>query len=156
MYVNSPYGITIAHNGNLVNAEQQARQLYNDDLRHVNTSSDSEVLLNVLAHELQKLGKRQLKIEEGLYLDVHQVFKAVREVHYRVSGGYAVIGMINGYGMFAFRDPHGIRPLIFGKCEHEDGQTEWAVASESVALDALGFEIVRDVEPGECLSLIHI
>ncbi len=153
LYVNSPYGITIAHNGNLVNAEQQARQLYNDDLRHVNTSSDSEVLLNVLAHELQKLGKRQLKIEDGLYLDVHQVFKAVREVHYRVSGGYAVVGMINGYGLFAFRDPNGIRPLVFGKCEHEDGNTEWAVASESVALDTLGFEVVRDVAPGECIFI---
>ena len=153
LYVNSPYGITIAHNGNLVNAEQQARQLYNDDLRHVNTSSDSEVLLNVLAHELQKLGKRRLKIEDGLYLDVHQVFKAVREVHYRVSGGYAVIGMINGYGMFAFRDPHGIRPLVYGKREHEDGHTEWAITSESVALDTLGFEVIRDVAPGECVFI---
>lgn len=151
LYVNSPYGITIAHNGNLVNAENQARQLYLDDLRHVNTSSDSEVLLNVFAHELQKLGKRQLKIDDELYLDVHQVFKAVREVHYRVSGGYSVVGMINGYGMFAFRDPYGIRPLVYGKLEHEDGRIEWAVASESVVLDTLGFECMGDVEPGECL-----
>ncbi len=153
LYVNSPYGITIAHNGNLVNSEHQARQLYLDDLRHVNTSSDSEVLLNVLAHELQKLGKRHLMIEDGLYLDVHQVFKAVRETHYRVSGGYSVVGMINGYGMFAFRDPFGIRPLVYGKLEHDDGRCEWAVASESVVLDTLGFEIVDDVAPGECIFI---
>ncbi len=151
LYVNSPYGLTLAHNGNLVNAEEQAHQLYLDDLRHVNTTSDSEVLLNVLAHELQKVGKRQLKIEEGLFLDVHHVFHAVRELHYRVSGGYAVVGMITGYGMFAFRDRHGIRPLIYGKREDENGHTEWAFASESVALDALGFEVIRDVAPGECI-----
>ena len=150
LYVNSPYGITLAHNGNLVNAEEQAYKLYQDDLRHVNTSSDSEVLLNVLAHELQKLGKRQVLIEGETYFDVSQVFHAVREAHYRISGGYSVVGMIAGMGMFAFRDQHGIRPLIYGKRESETG-TEWCVASESVALDTLGFEIVRDVEPGECL-----
>lgn len=153
LYVNSPYGITIAHNGNLVNSKQQARQLYLDDLRHVNTTSDSEVLLNVIAHELQKLGKRKLKIEDELYLDVDQVFKAVREVHYRLSGGYSVVGMINGYGLFAFRDPFGIRPLVYGKSVDENGVTEWAVASESVALDTLGFEDVQDVAPGECIFI---
>ena len=150
LYVNSPYGITLAHNGNLVNAEEQAYKLYRDDLRHVNTSLDSEVLLNVLAHELQKLGKRQVRIEGESYFDVSQVFHAVREVHYRISGGYSIVGMISGMGMFAFRDRYGIRPLIYGKRESETG-TEWCVASESVALDTLGFEIVRDVEPGECL-----
>jgi amidophosphoribosyltransferase len=137
----------------LVNAKQQARQLYIDDLRHVNTTSDSEVLLNVIAHELQKLGKRQLKIEDGLYLDVHQVFEAIREVHNRLSGGYSVVGMINGYGLFAFRDPFGIRPLVYGKSENENGVTEWAVASESVALDTLGFEDIKDVAPGECIFI---
>ena len=150
LYVNSPYGITLAHNGNLVNAEEQAHKLYQEDLRHINTSSDSEVLLNVLAHELQKLGKRQVHIEGETYFDVSQVFHAVREVHYRISGGYSIVGMITGMGMFAFRDPHGIRPLVYGKRETEAG-TEWCVASESVALDSLGFETVRDVEPGECL-----
>ncbi|MBT4059060.1 MAG: amidophosphoribosyltransferase [Euryarchaeota archaeon] len=153
LYVNSPYGITIAHNGNLVNAEEQARQLYLDDLRHVNTSSDSEVLLNVFAHELQKLGKENLKIGSDLYLDVQQIFKAVSEVHNRVSGGYAVVGMVNGYGLFAFRDPYGIRPLVYGVIEYEDGRKEWAVASESVALDTLGFEVVGDVAPGECIFI---
>tara|TARA_B100001013_G_C24618769_1_gene446330 strand:- start:996 stop:2555 length:1560 start_codon:yes stop_codon:yes gene_type:complete len=150
LYVNSPYGITLAHNGNLVNAEEQAHKLYRDDLRHVNTTLDSEVLLNVLAHELQKLGKRQVRIEGDTYFDVSQVFRAVREAHYRISGGYSIVGMIAGMGMFAFRDPHGIRPLIYGKRETETG-TEWCVASESVALDTLGFKIERDVEPGECL-----
>jgi len=152
LYVNSPYGLTIAHNGNLVNAEEQATQLYLDDLRHVNTASDSEVLLNVLAHELQKLGKKQLRIQNGLYLNIEQIFRAVHEVHFRVSGGYAVVGMVTGYGMFAFRDPYGIRPLVFGSRETEEG-TEWAVASESVALVTLGFEIERDVEPGECIFI---
>ncbi len=153
LYVNSPYGITLAHNGNLVNAEEQAHKLFQDDLRHVNTTSDSEVLLNVLAHELQKLGKRQVRIEGDQWFDVQQVLNAVREVHYRISGGYSIVGMIAGMGMFAFRDPHGIRPLIYGKRETETG-TEWCIASESVALDTLGFDIVRDVEPGECLFIM--
>ena len=91
-----------------------------------------------------------MHIEGETYFDVSQVFHAVREVHYRISGGYSIVGMITGMGMFAFRDPHGIRPLVYGKRETEDG-TEWCVASESVALDSLGFETVRDVEPGECL-----
>jgi len=143
-YVNSPYGITLAHNGNLTNADQLKRDLFLADLRHINTTSDSEILLNVLAHELQQLGK--------LRIDEKDIFQAVAEVHRRCRGGYAAVAMIPGYGVIAFRDPFGIRPLVFGKREIEEG-AEYMVASESVALDTLGFELVRDVLPGEAIYI---
>lgn len=143
-YVNSPYGISLAHNGNLTNAETLKRELYLQDLRHINTHSDSEVLLNVLAHELSAMQK--LRIEED------DVFEAVRGVHRRCKGAYAVVAMITGYGILAFRDPHGIRPLAFGVRETEQGP-EYVVASESVAIDALGFKMVRDVQPGEAIFI---
>jgi len=143
-YVNSPYGITLGHNGNLVNAEQLKRDVFRDDLRHVNTDSDSEILLNVFAHELMQLGK--LRIDEG------DVFQAVAGVHRRCRGGYAAVAMIVGYGIVAFRDPYGIRPVCFGYRETDEGM-DYMVASESVALDALGFELVRDLEPGEAIFI---
>ena len=142
-YVNSPFGIVLGHNGNLTNAEQLKIDLFRSDLRHVNTGSDSEVLLNVLAHELQ-MHATNSKLEPAT------IFAAVSGVHRRCRGAYAVVAMIAGYGMLAFRDPFGIRPLIFGKVETPQG-TEYMAASESVALDALGYEVVRDVAPGEAI-----
>ncbi len=144
-YVNSPFGIVLSHNGNLTNAEELKRQMFVQDLRHVNTNSDSEVLLNVLAHELQAAAK-------GVRLDDEAVFKAVAGVHRRVQGAYAVVALIAGYGMVAFRDPFGIRPLVIGRNQTEAG-TEYLIASESVALDTLGFEVVRDVAPGEAIYI---
>jgi len=143
LYVNSPYGITFVHNGNLTNQEELARDIYSTDLRHLNTSSDSEVLLNVFAHELQQ--QKQLKP------DAQTVFKALENVFKRCRGGYAVMAMIAGHGILAFRDPHGIRPLVYGQRKAKNGKMEYMFASESVALDALGFEVVRDVAPGEAL-----
>ncbi len=142
-YVNSPFGIVLGHNGNLVNTPELQRELFQDDLRHVNTSSDSEVLLNVLAHELTLSAK-------GPRLDPESIFSAVAGVHRRAKGAYAIVAMIAGYGLLAFRDPHGIRPLIIGKHESENG-VEFMVASESVALDTLGFTVMRDVAPGEAI-----
>jgi amidophosphoribosyltransferase len=144
-YVNSPFGIVLGHNGNLTNTEQLQEELFRQDLRHVNTGSDSEVLLNVLAHELNAAVKDHRLTAEA-------VFQAVSGVHRRCKGAYAVVAMIAGFGLLAFRDPNGIRPLVFGKQESEAG-TEWLVASESVALDALGFTTVRDVEPGEAVLI---
>lgn len=143
-YVNSPYGICLAHNGNLTNTHELLKSLYEADLRHINTSSDSEALLNVLAHHLQILGK--------LEPSPNDFFEAVAEVHRRCKGAYAVVALISGHGMLAFRDPNGIRPLVFGKREHE-GVTEYMVASESVALSTAGFELIRDLEPGEALMV---
>ena len=143
-YVNSPYGICLAHNGNLTNCDSLRERLFEADLRHVNTDSDSEVLLNVLAHELQKLGKLAPSAED--------IFQAVRGVYSRCKGGYATVAMIANYGMLGFRDPNGIRPLVFGKREGVNG-TEYMLASESVALDSLGFEIIRDVAPGEVVYI---
>ncbi|WP_062270069.1 amidophosphoribosyltransferase [Endozoicomonas arenosclerae] len=143
-YVNSPYGIALAHNGNLTNAESIKQELFKTDLRHINTSSDSEILLNVFAHELVQAGKLKPQPED--------FFKAVRRVHERCEGGYAVVAMINGHGIIGFRDPYGIRPLIYGKRESETG-TEYMIASESVALSASGFEVIRDVEPGEAVFI---
>jgi amidophosphoribosyltransferase len=142
-YVNSPFGIVLGHNGNLINTPELQRDLFQDDLRHVNTSSDSEVLLNVLAHELAQSAK-------GARLDPEAIFTAVAGVHRRAKGAYAIVAMIAGYGMLAFRDPHGIRPLVIGKHETENG-VEFMVASESVALDTLGFTMMRDVAPGEAI-----
>ena len=144
-YVNSPYGITLAHNGNLTNADELSSDLFRTDLRHINTNSDSEVLLNVFAHELQKLGKLNPTKDE--------IFAAVRAVHQRCRGAYGVIAMITGYGIVGFRDPNGIRPACYGVREGENGQKEYMIASESVALNAAGFTLVRDIEPGEAVYI---
>ncbi|MDZ7781830.1 MAG: amidophosphoribosyltransferase [Halioglobus sp.] len=143
-YVNSPYGIALAHNGNLTNSDQLARELFEDDLRHLNTDSDSEVLLNVFAHELQTLGKLNPQPDD--------IFTAVEAVHRRCRGGYAVVGLLVNHGVLGFRDPNGIRPLVIGTRER-DGQTEYMIASESVALDVLGFTLVDDVAPGEAIFI---
>lgn len=140
LYVNSPYGIALAHNGNLVNTDTLRKEMFEDDRRHINTDSDSEFLLNVLAHELQ--------IQERMALSSDNLFKAVAGVHQRCVGGYAVVALVLGYGLLAFRDPHGIRPLVLGERDTPDGK-EYAVASESVAFDILGFRLLRDVAPGE-------
>ncbi|MDK2796732.1 MAG: amidophosphoribosyltransferase [Tepidiphilus sp.] len=142
-YVNSPFGLLLAHNGNLTNGEALKREIFETDLRHINTNSDSEILLNVFAHELAAASK-------GARPDDEAVFAAVRGVHRRCRGAYAVVVMIAGYGLLAFRDPYGIRPLVFGRNDTSFG-TEWLVASESVALDTLGFRLVRDVAPGEAI-----
>jgi amidophosphoribosyltransferase len=143
-YVNSPYGIAFAHNGNLVNTDALRREMFQGDRRHINTESDSEVLLNVLAHELQ--------IQDRMALTPDHIFKAVAGLHVRASGGYACIALILGYGLVAFRDPHGIRPLVLGE-RLVGGVHEYAVASESVALDILGFTRIRDVAPGEAVIM---
>jgi amidophosphoribosyltransferase len=144
-YVNSPFGIVLGHNGNLTNTEQLKNDLFRQDLRHVNTNSDSEVLLNVLAHELQESAT-------NYKLDPATIFAAVSGVYRRCRGAYAVVAMIAGYGLLAFRDAHGIRPLVFGRAETEQG-AEYMVASESVALDSLNFQVVRDVAPGEAIFI---
>ncbi len=143
-YVNSPYGITLAHNGNLTNADELKEQLFAEDQRHLNTSSDSEVLLNVFAHELSNVGKLRLTADD--------VFNGVQGVYRRCQGGYAVVAMIAGFGVLAFRDPHGIRPVCFGKRETIKGP-EYMIASESVALDTQGFELIRDIHPGEAVFI---
>jgi amidophosphoribosyltransferase len=144
LYVNSPYGIALAHNGNLINTEALRREVFEDDRRHINTDSDSEVLLNVLAHELQ--------IQDRRALTPDHIFKAVAGAHARCVGGYAVVSMLLDYGVLAFRDPHGIRPLVLGERDTATGK-EYAVASESVALDILGFRLLRDVAPGEAVLM---
>ncbi|HET6782414.1 MAG TPA: amidophosphoribosyltransferase, partial [Pseudoxanthomonas sp.] len=141
-YVNSPYGIALAHNGNLINTDALRQDVFAEDRRNINTDSDSEVLLNVFAHELDR--QRTLSPETAI--------RAVAGVHRRVKGGYAVVSVVLGLGLVAFRDPHGIRPLVLGKREHNEG-TEYIVASESAALDILGFQRVRDVQPGEAIVI---
>jgi amidophosphoribosyltransferase len=143
-YVNSPYGIALAHNGNLVNTDALRREMYEDDRRHINTDSDSEILLNIFAHELQ--------IQERHALTPDHIFKAVAGVHGRARGGYAIVSLLLGYGIVAFRDPYGIRPLVLGERDTPAGK-EYAVASESVALDILGFSRMRDIAPGEAVLL---
>lgn len=143
-YVNSPYGIALSHNGNLTNAKELSEELFRADLRHLNTDSDSEVLLNIFAHELQQIGK--------IVPSADDVFSAIEGVHRRCRGGYAVTALIANYGVVAFRDPLGIRPLVFGVRETREGN-EYMVASESVALDVLGFRLVRDVAPGEAVYI---
>jgi amidophosphoribosyltransferase len=143
-YVNSPYGISLAHNGNLTNSGKLRQEVFQEDLRQINTDSDSEVLLNVFAHELQLQGKLKMEVDD--------VFRAVAGVHKRCRGAYAAVAMITGYGVVAFRDPYGIRPLVFGRQETPQG-TNYMMASESVALDALGYELVRDVAPGEAVFI---
>lgn len=144
-YVNAPFGIMLSHNGNLTNWRELRESLYRVDRRHINTNSDSEVLLNVLAHELQSSAN-------GVSLDDDAIFRAVAALHKRVRGAYAVVAQISGYGLLAFRDPNGIRPLCIGRTETDEG-VEWMVASESVALEGSGFAFVRDVEPGEAVFI---
>lgn len=145
-FVNSPYGIGIAHNGNLTNIEELQAELFAADLRHINTNSDSEILLNVFAHELHKQDVHPLTPDV--------VFRAIERVHERVSGAYAVVILIVGFGLVAFRDPHGIRPLTFGSSTiTADGQQEFMVASESVAFDVQGLQRERDVNPGEAICI---
>ncbi len=144
-YVNAPFGITLAHNGNLTNWEQLKDEMYRIDRRHINTESDSEVLLNVLAHELQMA-------TAGYSLDPAAVFKAVAGLHKRVRGSYAVVSQIAGYGVLAFRDPYGIRPLVIGRAPTDRG-FDYLVASESVVLEGQGFELLRDVAPGEAVFI---
>lgn len=143
-YVNSPYGIVFGHNGNLVNAETLKAELFEQELRHINTQSDSEVLLNVFASALQK--RQNVKMRE------QDVFAAVSVVHKRCKGAYAAVGAIPGYGIVGFRDPFGIRPLILGMRDGQGGK-EYLLASESVALDAMGFAKIRDIEPGEAIYI---
>jgi amidophosphoribosyltransferase len=143
-YVNSPYGICLAHNGNLTNFDELADLLTRQDRRHLATNSDSEVLLNVFAHELQ------VRVNGSPTPD--NVFDAIEAVHARCRGGYAVVALIIGFGIVAFRDPNGIRPLVLGE-RKRDGRNDYMVASESVALDALRFERLRDVRPGECIYI---
>jgi len=147
-YVNAPYGIVLVHNGNLTNTRELTRELFDVDRRHLNTSSDTELLVNVLAHELQA----QVR---GTDLDPAQVFDAVERVHQRVEGSYATIAMIAGHGLLAFRDPFGIRPLILGHrfAESAPERSEWIVASESLVLESGGYDIVRDVAPGEAVFI---
>ena len=145
-YVNSPYGIALAHNGNLTNAGDLKHDLFVQDRRHINTNSDSEILLNIFAHELQET------VSPDLDITANNIFDAIENVHKRCKGAYAVVAMITGRGIVAFRDPHGIRPVAFGKRETEKG-IEHIVASESVAIESLGFEMVRDIAPGEAVFI---
>ena len=144
-YVNAPFGITLAHNGNLTNAEQLKVEMFKNDRRHINTDSDTEVLLNVFTHELQQA-------TTGYSLDPAALFKAVAMVHKRVRGSYAVVAQIAGYGLIGFRDPYGIRPMCIGFNETDKG-SEYVMASESVALEGLGFRFLRDVMPGEAIFI---
>jgi amidophosphoribosyltransferase len=145
-YVNSPYGIVFAHNGNLTNVADIVQSLFETDMRHLNTSSDSEVMLNVFAHAMARRGA--VKPNE------FDIFAAVEEVHRRCKGGYAVVAMIAGVGMVAFRDLNGIRPLVFGT-RQEGGKTEYMIASESVALQVSGFKLEHDLAPGEVIFIDH-
>lgn len=143
-FVNSPYGICLAHNGNLTNATELAEVLVREDLRHLNTSSDSEVLLNVFASELSRPGTPRVSAAD--------IFTALTAVYRRARGGFAVVAMIVGHGLVGFRDPHGIRPLVIGRREIASG-SEYMLASESVAIDQLGFTFLRDVAPGEAVFI---
>jgi amidophosphoribosyltransferase len=143
-YVNSPYGICLAHNGNLTNARELAEVIEREDRRHLNTSSDSEVLLNVLASELQRFGTPRASASD--------IFAAVSAVYRRIRGGYAVVAMVLGHGVLGFRDPNGIRPLVIGTRDTPRGR-EYMLASESVALDQAGYELMRDIGPGEAVYI---
>ena len=144
MYVNSPFGICMAHNGNLINADDLNEELFRSDRRHINTSSDSEVLLNVFAHELQAVAGLRLKSED--------VFNAVERVHARAVGAYSALALIAGYGLVGFRDPNAIRPLIVGYREGADGP-DYIMASESVVLDVLGYQEMASIKPGEAIYI---
>lgn len=143
-YVNSPWGLALAHNGNLTNAVSLRNTLINSR-RHINTTSDSEVLLNIFAAELDKVAGNKLAADD--------IFNAVTEVHQKVSGAYGVVSLVIGHGLVAFRDPNGIRPLVLGSRQTEEGDMEYIVASESVGLDTIGFKVIRDVEPGEAIYI---
>ena len=145
LYVNSPYGIVLGHNGNLTNADRLKEDIFKQDLRHINTNSDSEVLLNVLAHSIEQATQKNV-LTSGI------IFDAVTTVFKRCQGAYAVVSMVANFGLVAFRDSNGIRPLVIGINETQDGP-EYMVASESVALDVLGFKLLRDVEPGEAIFI---
>ena len=145
MYVNSPYGISIVHNGNLVNTDSLCEELAQTDRRHLNTNSDSEVILNIFAHELQQIGGVQPSKEE--------IFEAVTRMQSRLSGAYSIIIMINNVGLVAVRDPHGIRPLIIGKRDEDLMGAEYMIASESAAIDALDFKIIDDIAAGETIFI---
>ncbi len=142
LYVNTPYGICLAHNGNLTNAAELKEELFLTDRRHLNTDSDSEILLNVFAHELLKQGKLRLTTDD--------IFEAISMVHQRCHGAYAAVAQISGYGIVGFRDPYGIRPAVYGKRETPEG-VDYIIASESVALDALGFDLIGDIKSGEAV-----
>lgn len=145
-YVNSPFGIALAHNGNLTNTDSLAREMFQSDQRHLNTDSDSELLLNIFAHELHKICE--------LVLQPEHIFKAISALHRRCQGAYAVTAMIAGYGIVGFRDPHGIRPVVYGKKANAEG-FDYMIASESVALDVLGFELIGDIQPGETVYITN-
>jgi amidophosphoribosyltransferase len=143
-YVNAPFGIVLAHNGNLTNAATLRDEMFYRDRRHINTSSDTEVLLNVLADEIQHS-------TEGIALDANSAFTALEKVYSRLQGSFAVVSMIAGYGLLAFRDANGIRPLCIGRMDIGQGKTQWMVSSESVAIEGIGYEFVRDIAPGEAI-----
>ena len=143
-YVNSPYGLTLVHNGNLTNSIELKEKLFKLARRHVNTNSDSEALLNILAHHLDQTAQEKLSAQD--------IFEAIRAVNKDIRGAYACVAMIIGHGLVAFRDPNGIRPLVLGKREEND-KTEYMFASESVALDTVGFDFVRDIQPGEAVYI---
>ncbi len=143
-YVNSPYGIVLGHNGNLINTAALKKELFDTDRRHLNTESDSEVLLNVFAHELHEQG--------GKGIQAREIFNAVDRLHQRCKGAYSVIALISGKGVLGFRDPHGIRPAVIGYRDTDKGR-EYAIASESVALDVLDFTLMRDLKPGEAVFI---
>ncbi len=145
-YVNAPYGIILVHNGNLTNTRELEKELFSIDRRHINTSSDTEMLLNVFATELQtQINKNELAPED--------IFNAVKALHKRVQGSYAVIALIAGHGLIAFRDPYGIRPLVLGCRIDKNNKSEWIVASESLVLENNDYKIVRDIEPGEAVFI---
>ncbi|MGY8772453.1 MAG: amidophosphoribosyltransferase, partial [Gammaproteobacteria bacterium] len=144
MYVNSPYGISLAHNGNLTNSKALARELFHAEMRHLNTDSDSEVLLNIFAHELGK--------QRAILPSTEHFFQAVKKTHSRCDGAYAVVALVTGFGLLAFRDPKGIRPLVIGEREGKNHK-EYIIASENASFSALGFETLRDVEPGEAVFI---
>jgi amidophosphoribosyltransferase len=150
-YVNAPYGIVLVHNGNIVNTRELTQKLLKVDRRHLNTDSDTELLLNVLAHELQQVSQ----VSDERDLTPEQIFASVARLHERVCGSYAVIALIAGHGLLAFRDPFGIRPLTIGERVTEDGHVEWAIASESLLHESGGYESVRDVAPGEAVFITN-
>jgi amidophosphoribosyltransferase len=145
-YVNAPYGITLVHNGNLTNTRELTQELFHVDRRHLNTTSDTELLVNVLANELQEQ-------VSGSELDPEQIFTAISRLHDRVEGSYAAIALIAGHGLLAFRDPFGIRPLVLGRRQAGFVGDDWIVASESLVLESAGYELVRDLEPGEAVFI---
>ena len=144
MYVNSPYGISLAHNGNLTNSKALARELFHAEMRHLNTDSDSEVLLNIFAHELGK--------QRAILPSTKHFFQAVKKTHSRCHGAYAVLALITGFGLLAFRDPRGIRPLVIGERQGKT-QKEYIIASENSSFSALGYTTLRDVAPGEAVFI---